>query len=784
MYYVKINVDVESEQFLYYPSDNDYQIYEPVLSQTINECGEFTFKIPKSNPSYDYIKPFRTIKIYRNDKEYWGGFIKSINTDFYNNMEVYCVEDLSFLSMEFPEPKQKIATKRELANYLIQEYNKIPLVVNDGMRSFDMGFTSIDDATDDYTLNIEYGMTYLDCLRLVAGSQGIVKIRRRDGRRHLDIVRLMSYGDQIQDPIVLGENLLDYASEVDTSEMCNVIKPYGNELEEEYVFDEYSKRYEGDEYMDFDSVMKYGAVKKIVIFDEGDEPEKDDKKRKAKLKNKCIEFMKGKTIPQFTINLTAVDMSELSSDYQNIRIGDIVRIIAEPYGLDGQNANSIYPIVELNTNLQDVSQSNLVLSQTLSSFKTLTKIQGSIEKDLDDMDVPEESAILKQARENAKKLLDNAEGGYISYEFNDKDQMIAQHIADNLDFNLATKEWVWNKGGLGYRERTAVGEGAKWEDVKVAMTSDGAIVADMITAGKLSGDRIGGGELKVGGTGYGKNGSIVVRNKNNQPLITLDENGIKLTNGQTLEWTDIKDRPKALSDFPDYKNIVVDDDVKNTYIGMTPLYYMALASASKPAAPKSKVRTTDATMPNKWTTVIPKYTKGYVYWTCSQYQKFDSSFEWSGVSEYVPNSVVTKITQDTITTGYVNALKVTAATISAIILQGKRLESPSEPSKQYIDFRNKTSGDILHVAGKLENQGYISRIDHAGRLYSTRLVAGKGDTDGENIYTRFDSENMSIANKATRYDISLQGLAEYLLKVCPSIVRKNTASSTSSIDDE
>ena len=57
-------------------------------------------------------------------------------------------------------------------------------------------------------------------------------------------------------------------------------------------------------------------------------------------------------------------------------------------------------------------------------------------------------------------------------------------IMDTDDPNTATKVWRWNINGLGYSSTGAYGTYA------LAMTADGAIVADFITTGTMSASRI------------------------------------------------------------------------------------------------------------------------------------------------------------------------------------------------------------------------------------------------------------------------------------------------------
>ena len=61
-------------------------------------------------------------------------------------------------------------------------------------------------------------------------------------------------------------------------------------------------------------------------------------------------------------------------------------------------------------------------------------------------------------------------------------------IVDSQDIPRATKVWRWNKEGLGYAYNAA--GNAYNGPYRTAITSDGAIVADFITAGTLSAERI------------------------------------------------------------------------------------------------------------------------------------------------------------------------------------------------------------------------------------------------------------------------------------------------------
>ena len=92
-------------------------------------------------------------------------------------------------------------------------------------------------------------------------------------------------------------------------------------------------------------------------------------------------------------------------------------------------------------------------------------------------------------------------------------------IMDTNDPATATKAWRWNINGLGYSK---TGYKGKYE---TAMTMDGSIVADFITAGTMTANRIKGGMLSLGGLNN-INGSIEILDANGKTIGTLDQKGL------------------------------------------------------------------------------------------------------------------------------------------------------------------------------------------------------------------------------------------------------------------
>ncbi len=108
---------------------------------------------------------------------------------------------------------------------------------------------------------------------------------------------------------------------------------------------------------------------------------------------------------------------------------------------------------------------------------------------------------LATAGENATAMITSATGGQMYFKKENgkiveitmmDDACYADFISSNPQYNVGTC-WRWNKNGFGY---SSTGYNGTYG---LAMTANGEIVADYITTGTMTADRIRGGELKLGG---------------------------------------------------------------------------------------------------------------------------------------------------------------------------------------------------------------------------------------------------------------------------------------------
>ena len=130
------------------------------------------------------------------------------------------------------------------------------------------------------------------------------------------------------------------------------------------------------------------------------------------------------------------------------------------------------------------------------------------------------STFMESAIRNATQLITGNLGGYVVlHDSNGDGEPDEILIMNTPDISTASAIWRWNKNGLGYANSY---DG----DYGLAMTADGAIVADFITTGELSGNRV-----RTG----------VIASQNNQLIMDLD-NGTITAPAITLNGEDVGDR--------------------------------------------------------------------------------------------------------------------------------------------------------------------------------------------------------------------------------------------------
>lgn len=495
---------------LYYSGDSECVILNAKLEQSLNDSGTFEFSVPVTNPLHDAIENRRSmVQILKDDVQIFCGEVRESEDNEVMTKEVYAVGELAFLYDSIqPQGKYQDQTPLQFFTTLLNNHN----AQVEEKKRFKVGVVTVTDPNDSIYRFTNYEDT-LSCLRekLCESLGGYLRIRKVDGVRYLDLVKLQDYGTACEQPIEFGENLLDYACNTSGVDIVTAIIPLGARLDESPIegLDAYTDIKSvngGKDYVYLpEAVSRFGWIKKVVHWDDVTEP--------ANLKKKAEKYLAENQYELLTLEVNAVDLSMLDSSIDAFNLGDSVNALAQPYGMDAW-----FPVQKMTTFLQEPEKNELVLSNTLK--KSYTQQMTSLTNQLDEK-IPQQSSILQAAKNNASELIKTATNGYIVLNMDEDGNPKELLIMDTKDIDTAQKVWRWNINGLGYSHTGYDGE------YGLAMTMDGKIVADFITVGTMYADRIKGGTLTLGGYDN-DNGVMEVRDASGKVCARINVSGINV----------------------------------------------------------------------------------------------------------------------------------------------------------------------------------------------------------------------------------------------------------------
>ena len=284
--------------------------------------------------------------------------------------------------------------------------------------------------------------------------------------------------------IEYGKNLKDLKQESNIAECYTHLMPYavytvqdesGNS-EEKYV-------YLAEKVIPLTEAEDIGH-NKAFIMDFSDRFGDNEEITEEKLRVKATAYAAAADLgtPKVNITVSFVQLWQ-TEEYKNIaplervKLCDTVTVRFSKLGV----AATSKVIKTVYNSLQEKYES-VTLGDAKSSFaNTVNKQQEAIQEIKSSVKKGQAEATeqLKKAIANATSLITGHSGGYVVLNPAEKPQEIL--ILDTPTIDEAVNVWRWNSGGLGYSSTGYNGE------YSLAMTMDGAIVADFISAGILNG---------------------------------------------------------------------------------------------------------------------------------------------------------------------------------------------------------------------------------------------------------------------------------------------------------
>ena len=194
------------------------------------------------------------------------------------------------------------------------------------------------------------------------------------------------------------------------------------------------------------------------------------------------EKLKSLAFPERSYELDVIDLAKGNPNYSFLTFW-LYQVVTL---LDRKRGTRVdHQIVEYVEYPESPGDSTVVLSATMPRIENVVH---EVSTQIDESKRETENFML-DAIENATGLITGAKGGYVVIGQNPQGQPVEILIMDAPDIDTAQHVWRWNNGGLGYSSNGYDGP------YTTAITQDGAIVANFITAGTMSANMVRAGVL-------------------------------------------------------------------------------------------------------------------------------------------------------------------------------------------------------------------------------------------------------------------------------------------------
>lgn len=321
MYTIKVDgQEVYSPALLNEP---EQQLLSISLQLEIDTPGSLSFIVPPGHAAHDSIHKLKSIVTMEWDgKEIFRGRVLEEKTDAFNQKEVYCEGELSFLLDSVIRPFTFEGTTKSFIEKVIASHNEQV----DEYKRFTMGdFSAL---TDNTVIPLEsYG--YSDSLSAIRAAlepyEGYLFARYENGVHYLDFVA--AYEADEGQAIEFGVNLVDLDNQTAAEEVCTVLLPIGGMLEDGTTVTIESVNGGKDTIENTRAISQYGRIVKTYAFDDITDP--------AVLLQKAREKLDSMSFVE-TLILQAVDMHLLDEEKGIILPGRRVLIRTAPHGIDNQ----------------------------------------------------------------------------------------------------------------------------------------------------------------------------------------------------------------------------------------------------------------------------------------------------------------------------------------------------------------------------------------------------------------------------------------------------------------
>lgn len=524
------------------------------FTRGVSYIEDAQFTVLSTNPAYNKLTELRTLVKIINTKTsavVFDGRVEKIYNDGMNrdgiiSKTVTCEGCMAYLCDTIQPYHVYEGTASNVLNALISEHNAQVGNGSEKIMSIDCDISATLSFTADYRNTLETIKTYL---LNVAGGELCID---RNGQGQLVLRWLQQIGGtQTGTTIELAKNMRSLEQETDISHIVTRLFPLGaykeitvnnkkTKSKERYsitaapavvpVLDPTDPNYNPVKHdsnapyiEDVEAVAKYGIITGTVTFDDlviRSDHQSDDA---AVIMNAGRIYLLNNNRIRRSYKAQILDLSLLGIDPDELKFGYLYRFV-----------NSMIPIDEylrLYKITVDIFNAHMPTVEIGDKTEKITDVAVK-QAQLLEYDLPnQELTILDSAMATANSIINNATHGYVVFNDANNDGVPDEILIMNTpDTATATECWRWNSGGLRYASGPNAYDASA--TAAVAITHDGAINANYITAGILTGLEINNGS----GTFHVDTNGNVTANSLTSNNATITGGSINIvTNSQTSD---------------------------------------------------------------------------------------------------------------------------------------------------------------------------------------------------------------------------------------------------------
>lgn len=437
----------------------DYKIRKGAITLETNKSGSFSFSIYPDHFFYDdFVKLKTVITVYKSGRIIFRGRILNDVTDYWNDKNIMCEGELSFLQDSIIRPFSFTGTPEDLFKKFIDEHNSQV----DDFKKFKIGTVTVVDPNNYINRsNSEYDSTLSNLnSRLIDDSLGgyFYITHGEDGTDPTPTINYLSDFTKISSQkIEFGSNLKNYTKTVKATDIATAIIPLGHEVDDGND-DTKNKRLtiesvnNGKDYVySPDGVALYGWIFKTVHF--------DNVTVASNLKSKAEQYLNGIVQQNITIELNAIDLHLLDRSIESFNVCDYIRVISTPHNFDSillcnkQTIDILKPendSVTLGYTYSTFTETNNKISSSVSSVNTIRSVVDKVSNRLTVLnqtvtDTEKNAETLSE--KVSQKILFNGSGGCSVTVFELEsvsftDGVNTSDIVDHIPENLTVKSCI------------------------------------------------------------------------------------------------------------------------------------------------------------------------------------------------------------------------------------------------------------------------------------------------------------------------------------------------------